>query len=160
MANIMPRAPHLIRSVDSEDKWAGTGPVPMIFPPPAAPLRVIDGSFKNKFVFEPLGDDNSKFYIKELEFDYYVGKVDELDGKKDVVKLVQKLPGGPDKPPGAVEWILVPDGPGVYRIQYPGPGNLSWTAPITVGPEAHPVIVLEPEGSQGQLWEIVPILRD
>lgn len=93
---------------------------------------IVDYSEQNKFVFEPLGDDNSKFYIKELEFDYYVGKVDEvclpvanevawhwdsieLDGKKDVVKLVQKLPGGPDKPPGAVEWILVPDGPGVYR---------------------------------------------
>ncbi|KAB5589369.1 hypothetical protein CTheo_7192 [Ceratobasidium theobromae] len=147
-----PGDPHLIQLSGSDSTWAGVGPIPRIFPPPTAPIRAVGDSFKSKFAIERLSE--GKFHLKELDLNYHVGKIDEYQGKRDVVKLLDK-----DAPPQS--WVIIPEG-GLFRIQLPGPENLCWTVPITIGPEPDPLIVLEPyqEGSPRQQWKILPLLRE
>ncbi|KAF8684021.1 hypothetical protein RHS04_01594 [Rhizoctonia solani] len=130
---------YFIQSLKNSSYFAGTGPVPPVWPPYPAPLRLVEGFIKDIFEVKSDGDNKYTMRVRSL----WVGH----DGDANV-----KLVGQGGNP---VTWsVESTNGEGQFRIKVPN-SNKAWT----VSSEGYytPIQLEEENGTALQEWKIYPI---
>ncbi|CAE6474743.1 unnamed protein product [Rhizoctonia solani] len=121
---------YLIRSLGSDNSFVGVGPIPLIYPPPPAPLRCTPATMRDPIGLKPA---DGKYILEHKGIRYAIGSDEE--GR---VKLISG--GG-----GGIKWTIDRSGEGSFRIKDPD-SDRYWTAPK--------IITLQGEnGGPKQEWE-------
>ncbi|CAE6468038.1 unnamed protein product [Rhizoctonia solani] len=134
---------YMIYPVNGDEQGAGIGPVPLIYPPPTVPLRILPQSMIEPFTLKP---DDGNTYQLTAQRDHW-----RVVPKEDSVFIQPIENGGQPK-----SWSIQPTGPQTYRVQLPNFDQV-WT----YDSDGFPQVTLRPaNGSQEQNWKFVRIERD
>ncbi|CAE6397915.1 unnamed protein product [Rhizoctonia solani] len=134
---------YMIHPTGDEGQGLGIGPVPLIYPPPSVPARILPKSMMEPFTLKP--QEGNTYQLAAPKDSWYVMPKDEY-----VFLIPRETSGAPQS------WSVQSTGPGTYRVQLPNK-DLVWTC----FPEEFPQIQLKPaNGSQEQSWKFVRIDRD
>ncbi|EUC58408.1 hypothetical protein RSOL_250720, partial [Rhizoctonia solani AG-3 Rhs1AP] len=133
----------MIHPASDEGQGAGIGPVPLMFPPPPVPLRILPTHIMEPFTLKP--QDGNTYQLTAQRESWSVVPRDE-----NVFLHARDLPGPTHS------WSVQPSGSGNYRVQVPNNDQV-WT----FFRDDMPQVQLKPaNGSQEQNWKFVRIERD